>query len=52
MNEKEVAEGSDPEVGECHVCGRTFRTQEELSKHLMNEHEKDLLPGEPNKQDA
>jgi C2H2-type zinc finger len=31
------------ETGICHVCGRTFPTQEELIKHLLAEHDKDLL---------
>jgi hypothetical protein len=24
------------EIGTCHVCGATFATQEELSKHLID----------------
>jgi hypothetical protein len=38
MSERERQRG-DGEVGTCHVCGRTFSTQEDLSKHLMEEHE-------------
>jgi hypothetical protein len=34
-------QGGDPEVDTCHVCGRTFATQEELSKHLLDDHEED-----------
>ena len=34
MSERETQRG-DPEVGVCHVCGETFPTQEELSKHLI-----------------
>jgi hypothetical protein len=26
----------DGEIGTCHVCGATFGTQEELSKHLID----------------
>jgi hypothetical protein len=29
----------DGEIGMCHVCGDTFATQEELSKHLIDAHE-------------
>jgi len=36
------AEG-DPEVGICHICEREFPTQEELSKHLMDDHEGETL---------
>jgi Zinc finger, C2H2 type len=32
------------QIGKCHVCGREFSSQEELSKHLMDVHEEDLLP--------
>lgn len=42
MSERET-QGGDPEVGVCHVCGRTFATQEELSKHLMDEHDQEGL---------
>lgn len=38
MSERET-QGGDPEVGVCHVCGETFPTQEELSKHLIETHE-------------
>lgn len=38
MSERETQRG-DAEVGECHVCGETFPTQEELSKHLIDAHE-------------
>ena len=34
-------QGGDPEVGTRHVCGRTFPSQEELSKHLLEDHEED-----------
>ena len=35
----------DGEIGVCHVCGQTFPTQEELSKHLMDDHDGELLAG-------
>jgi C2H2-type zinc finger protein len=34
----------DGEIGKCHVCGREFPSQDDLSKHLMDEHDEDLLP--------
>ena len=37
----------DPEVGVCHVCGQEFDTQLELSKHLMDVHENDVLDPDP-----
>ena len=37
MSERETQRG-DAEVGECHVCGETIPTQEELSKHLIDAH--------------
>ena len=42
MSERENQRGAE-EIGICHVCGMTFPTQEDLSKHLMDEHEEDLL---------
>ena len=42
MSEREN-QGGDKETAVCHVCGRTFPTQEELSKHLLSEHEGELL---------
>jgi len=38
MSERETQRG-DAEVGACHVCGETFPTQEDLSKHLIEAHE-------------
>ena len=38
MSKRETQRG-DPEIGVCHVCGQTFPTQEELSKHLIETHE-------------
>jgi hypothetical protein len=38
------AQSGDKEIGTCHICGRTFSTQEELSKHLMDEHADEGLP--------
>lgn len=43
MTEQDEQRG-DPEVGVCHVCGRTFDTQLELSQHLMDVHPDDVLP--------
>jgi hypothetical protein len=43
MSEREARSG-DKEIGTCHICGRTFPTQEELSKHLMDEHAGEGLP--------
>ena len=34
----------DGEIGKCHLCGSEFSSQEELSKHLMDVHEQDVLP--------
>ena len=38
MSEREMQQG-DAELGRCHVCGRTYPTQEELAKHLMDDHD-------------
>lgn len=43
MSEMKTQSG-DKEIGSCHICGRTFSTQEELSKHLMDEHADEGLP--------
>jgi hypothetical protein len=43
MNERDTQAG-DGELGVCHMCGRRFPTQEDLSGHLMEEHEDDGLP--------
>jgi hypothetical protein len=32
----ERTQHGDGEIGTCHVCGATFATQEELSKHLID----------------
>jgi len=42
-SEREEQSG-DKEIGTCHICGRTFSTQEELSKQLMDEHAGERLP--------
>lgn len=34
-------QGGDPELGTCHVCGETFPSQAELSKHLLEAHEEE-----------
>ena len=39
-------QGGDPELGTCHICGKEFRTQEELSKRLMDVHPDDALGDE------
>ena len=38
MSERATQKG-DAEVGTCHMCGPTFATQEELSKHLIDAHD-------------
>ena len=43
MSEMEAQSG-DKEIGTCHICGQTFSSQEELSKHLMDEHAGEGLP--------
>ena len=42
----------DGEVGLCHVCGSEFASQEELSEHLMDAHDEDLLPDPDPDQEA
>jgi Zinc finger, C2H2 type len=42
MSEQTEQRG-DPEIGICHICDREFPTQEELSKHLMDDHDGDTL---------
>jgi len=37
----------DPEVGKCHVCGKEFSSQRELSEHLMAAHDDEDLLQEP-----
>jgi hypothetical protein len=51
MSERETRRG-DPEVGVCHVCGETFPTQEELSKHLIDAHEGLPSNGSPRRDPA
>jgi uncharacterized C2H2 Zn-finger protein len=43
MSERDEQRG-DGEVGRCHVCGSEFASQEDLSKHLKDAHDEDLLP--------
>jgi Zinc finger, C2H2 type len=43
MMSERTDQSGDHEIGTCHVCGRTFPTQEELSRHLMDEHESEKL---------
>ena len=38
MSEAERQHG-DPEIGTCPVCGRVFAGPEELTKHLLDDHE-------------
>lgn len=33
----------DGEIGRCHICGRIFAKQEELAKHLIEEHDGEEL---------
>jgi hypothetical protein len=35
----ERTQHGDGEIDTCHVCGATFATQEELSKHLIDAHD-------------
>ena len=42
MSEREMQQGDD-ETGVCHVCGQSFATQQELSKHLMDTHHEETL---------
>jgi len=51
MSERETQRG-DPEVSVCHVCGETFATQEELSKHLIEAHEGLPSNGSPERDPA
>jgi len=46
MSERQM-QGGDEELGKCHICERTFPTQEELSKHLMDDHEEGETLGDP-----
>ena len=46
MTEQDEQRG-DPEVGVCHVCGEEFDTQLDLSQHLMDTHEEDVLISDP-----
>jgi hypothetical protein len=43
MSERDQ-QGGDHEMGTCHMCGQTFNSQEELSKHMMDAHEGEGLP--------
>jgi hypothetical protein len=45
VSERETQTG-DGEVGTCHICGQTFSFQEELSKHLIEEHGDEGLASE------
>jgi hypothetical protein len=42
MTERTEQRG-DPEIANCHICGKRFPTQEELSRHLMEDHDGDTL---------
>lgn len=37
------SQGGDSETGRCHLCGRLLPTEEDLSKHLADEHPDDSL---------
>lgn len=43
-NEREGDTAGRGETAVCHLCGQTFPTQEELSKHLMDVHPDEGLP--------
>ena len=47
MTETDEKRGDPGEIGVCHVCGQEFDTQVALSKHLMDEHEEDVLDSDP-----
>ena len=51
MNERESQSG-DEETATCHMCGKTFSSQEDLSKHLMEEHEGEGLPAPDPREDG
>ena len=42
MSERET-QGGDGEVAICHICDRQFPTQEDLSRHLIDDHEGENL---------
>ena len=42
MTERTEQRG-DGEIAICHICDREFPTQEELSKHLMDDHDGETL---------
>ena len=43
---KRETQGGDGELGRCHICDETFSTQEELSRHLMDEHAEEETLGD------
>jgi hypothetical protein len=45
VSEREAQDG-DGELARCHICEQTFPTQEELSKHLMDEHAEEATLGD------
>jgi hypothetical protein len=45
MTERDEQEGAE-EIGTCHICGKTFPTQEEMSRHMMDAHEGEGLAAE------
>jgi uncharacterized C2H2 Zn-finger protein len=40
-------QGGDPEIGRCHVCGKEFSSQRDLSEHLIDAHDDEDLLQEP-----
>jgi hypothetical protein len=44
MTERDEQRSEPDEIGVCHVCDARFDSQQELSAHLMNDHEGEVAP--------
>jgi hypothetical protein len=44
MSDNETPTDSSDQVA-CHVCGKTFDSQEDLQEHLAREHPDEVMPG-------
>jgi hypothetical protein len=42
MNEQPM-QGGDGELARCHICEREFPRQDELSRHLLEVHQEEVL---------